>query len=73
VLIEPQNLKPTLQERFLLKSTQETLWQLRMFVLQSRKPPSYFRTLCDVLKVLIKFFYGEKVGQYLYMQLSVDN
>ena len=29
--------------------------------MKMKKPPTYFKTLCDVLKVLIRFFYGDKV------------
>ena len=30
---------------------------------QRQKPPGYFRTLHDILKVLINFFYGDRVPQ----------
>ena len=30
---------------------------------QRQKPPGYFRTLHDILKVLINFFYGDKIPQ----------
>jgi len=29
--------------------------------IEIKKPPTYFKTLCDVLKVLLKFFYGDKI------------
>ncbi len=31
--------------------------------LQRQKPPSYFKTLLDILKILIVFFYGEKLPE----------
>ncbi len=30
---------------------------------QRKKPPSYFKTLLDILKVLINFFYGDRLPQ----------
>ena len=30
---------------------------------QRQKPPSYFKTLLDILKILINFFYGDKLPQ----------
>ena len=30
---------------------------------QRHKPPSYFKTLLDILNVLVTFFYGSKIPQ----------
>ena len=32
-------------------------------IFQRQKPPGYFRTLHDILKVLINFFYGDRIPQ----------
>ena len=43
-------------------------WKLHIYLafitkFQRRKPPQYFTTLLETLKVLINFFYGDKVPQ----------
>ena len=35
---------------------------------QARKPPSYFKTLCEILQVLENFFYGDRVSLKSYLQ-----
>ncbi len=36
---------------------------MRVFALQLQRSPAYFRTLLDILNVLINFFYGDKLPQ----------
>ena len=35
---------------------------------QRKKPPSYFKTLLEILKVLINFFYGDKLPQVIFTE-----